>query len=58
MTTVCIVLVDRIKTLKTSTNVLSTVMEQLELEEDLRLAVATMQHTAKSFPLLCKLLIL
>ncbi|KAG8858544.1 hypothetical protein FRB96_005216 [Tulasnella sp. 330] len=52
LTTVCIVLVDQIKILKTGSDVVSTVMEQLKLEEDLRLAVATMQHTAKSFPLL------
>ncbi|KAG9012323.1 hypothetical protein FRB93_001745 [Tulasnella sp. JGI-2019a] len=52
LTTVCLVLIDHIKHLQNSPNAAETMQEQMEVETDLRLAVATMQHTAKSFPLL------
>lgn len=51
LTTVCLVLLDRINAFGSNPSP-SEAVEIQELEADIKLAMATMEHTAKSFPLL------
>jgi len=51
LTTVCLVLLDRINAFGSNPSS-SEAIEIQELEADIKLAMATMEHTAKSFPLL------